>query len=329
MLYCQEIEVKFIFYLLGENFDLIRITMGLRGKTVVPHPSPPPSPMQSDNLSESSSSKVQINTTIEEYSPRGTRSRTTRAILQDTHSQSKEEGSGSESGEESSSGFGRGEASGSGSGNSEEYALYLHRRSEDFFKNGIMSKSGKFSGRPVIPETRVVVLDIQAFLDIHRTFQGHHVGWMNNSHREFSLHITREFYSSYAITLMNFVAHTETTKKDQKEFASTWGPLNSIVVRGTFVDISEAAINRMLHGPTYTPPTSVGLFEGKQHTITSESEMEDPTSRYRIMLWIAWIITSEGKNVAWVTGPHVHITKALLSFPTKVWWVLFMHSCGL
>ncbi|KAH0698666.1 hypothetical protein KY284_012881 [Solanum tuberosum] len=173
-------------------------------------------------------------------------------------------------------------------------SMWTVDRSEDFFKNGIMSKSGKFSSRPVIPEARVVVSDIQAFPDIHRTFQGHHVGWMNNSHGEFSLHITREFYSSYATTLMNFVAHSETTKRDYKEFASTWGPLNSIMVRGTFVDISEATINRMLHGPTYTPPTSVGLFKGKKNTITSESEMEDPTSRDQIMSWIAGVIASEG-----------------------------------
>uniref|UniRef100_M1DW28 Uncharacterized protein n=1 Tax=Solanum tuberosum TaxID=4113 RepID=M1DW28_SOLTU len=109
-------------------------------------------------------------------------------------------------------------------------------------------------------ETRVVVADIEAFPDIYRTFQFHLFDWMNNAPGEYSSHLAREFYSSYAATLMNFAAETETTKCGQKDIASTWGPLNSIIVRGKLVDVSEATINRILHGPEYTAPVSIGLF---------------------------------------------------------------------
>ncbi|KAH0689073.1 hypothetical protein KY289_016431 [Solanum tuberosum] len=161
-------------------------------------------------------------------------------------------------------------------------SMWTINRSVEFFKNGIVSQSGGFVGRPVIPETRVIESDLQAFPDIYRTFQRHHLEWMNNSPGEFSCHLTREFYASYAATSANFAADTETTNRGQKAFASTWGPLNSIVVWGKSVDISETTINRMLHGPEYTIPSSVGIFEGKHHVVISEAEMEDPTSRERL-----------------------------------------------
>jgi len=83
---------------------------------------------------------------------------------------------------------------------------------------------------------------------------------MDNAPGEYSSHLTREFYSSYAATLMNFAADTETTKRGQKEIAINWGPLNSNIVRGNSIDISEGSINRILYGPEYSAPASVGLF---------------------------------------------------------------------
>ncbi|KAH0700870.1 hypothetical protein KY284_015085 [Solanum tuberosum] len=119
---------------------------------------------------------------------------------------------------------------------------------------------------------------------------------------------------------MNIAAETKTTNRPQKTLAATLAPLDRITVRGTIVNISEETFNRMLHGPEYTTPTSVGLFEGKHHVVTSESEMEDPTSRERIMRWISGYIATEREEVAWVPDPHVSITKASLTFPAKVWW---------
>ncbi|KAL3368851.1 hypothetical protein AABB24_009587 [Solanum stoloniferum] len=95
-----------------------------------------------------------------------------------------------------------------------------------------------------MPETRVLVADIKAFPYIYRTFQFHQFDWIDNEPGDYTYHLTREFYSSYAATLMNFVADTETTKRGQRDIAITWGPLNSIIVRGKSVDISEATINR-------------------------------------------------------------------------------------
>ncbi|KAH0773546.1 hypothetical protein KY290_010683 [Solanum tuberosum] len=100
---------------------------------------------------------------------------------------------------------------------------------------------------------------------------------MNNAPGEYTGHLPREFYVIYAPTLMNIAAETETTKRAQKELVATLDPLDTITVRGRIVNISEETINRMLHGLEYTAPDSVGLFEGKHHVVTSESEMEDPT----------------------------------------------------
>ncbi|KAH0698456.1 hypothetical protein KY284_012671 [Solanum tuberosum] len=136
---------------------------------------------------------------------------------------------------------------------------------------------------------------------------------MNNTPGEHSSHLTREFYSSYAATLMNFATETVITKWGQKEITSTWGPLNSIMVWGKSIDISEITINMMLHGPKYTAPTLVGLFEGKHHVATSENEMEVQSSRELVLRWIARQIALEGENVAWVTGTPTLITKASLS----------------
>ncbi|KAH0748227.1 hypothetical protein KY290_027459 [Solanum tuberosum] len=146
------------------------------------------------------------------------------------------------------------------------------------FDPGIVSKSGGFRKRPLIPKTRVVMADIQAFPEIYRLFQIHQFEWMTNAPGEYTGYLPREFYVVYATTLMNMAAETETTKRAQKTLAATFVPLDTIIIRGKTVNISEETINRMLHGPEYTTPTSVGLFEGKHYAVTSESEMDDPTS---------------------------------------------------
>ncbi|KAH0679060.1 hypothetical protein KY284_020145 [Solanum tuberosum] len=145
--------------------------------------------------------------------------------------------------------------------------MWTVNRSKEFFNKGIVSKSGGFRDKPLMPETRVVMADIQAFLEIYRLFQIHQFEWMNITPREYTGHLPKKFYSIYATTLMNM---------------------------GNVVDISEASISRMLHGPKYTTPISIGLFKAKHHAVTSESEMEDPTSREHVMYWIAGYIAKEG-----------------------------------
>lgn len=51
--------------------------------------------------------------------------------------------------------------------------------------------------------------------------------------------------------------------------------------------ISKVSINRILHGPMYTTPNFIGLFEAIHHEVKREEEIKDPTSRERIMCWIA------------------------------------------
>ncbi|KAK4726943.1 hypothetical protein R3W88_031860 [Solanum pinnatisectum] len=152
-------------------------------------------------------------------------------------------------------------------------SMWTVNRSEYFFNNGIVTKIGKFKSRSIMPESSVVVADIKVLLDIYRTFEFHQFDWIDNAPRDYSYYLTREFYSLYAATLMNFSADTETTKRGQSDIAMTWGPLNSIIVRGKSVDILEATIKRMLHGPEYSALASVGLFEGKHHEVTSDTTM--------------------------------------------------------
>uniref|UniRef100_M1DND4 PiggyBac transposable element-derived protein domain-containing protein n=1 Tax=Solanum tuberosum TaxID=4113 RepID=M1DND4_SOLTU len=92
-------------------------------------------------------------------------------------------------------------------------SMWTVNQSKEFFDNGIVNKTGGFKNRAIIPETKVVVDDIKAFMDNYRIFQLHQFDWMDNAPREYSSHLTREFYSSYTATLMNFSADTETTKR--------------------------------------------------------------------------------------------------------------------
>ncbi|KAH0714986.1 hypothetical protein KY284_007891 [Solanum tuberosum] len=86
--------------------------------------------------------------------------------------------------------------------------------------------------------------------------------------------------------------------------------------------MSEATINRMLHGPEYSAPTSVDLFEGKHHEVTSDATVEIQSSREKVLRWIAKQIAIDGENVVWVTTMPTLIPKASLSFSAKVWWAI-------
>ncbi|KAH0715017.1 hypothetical protein KY284_007922 [Solanum tuberosum] len=153
-------------------------------------------------------------------------------------------------------------------------SMWTVNRSKQFFNNGIVNKIWGFKNRVIMLETRVVVADIKAFLDIYRIFQFHQFDWMDHAPSEYSSHLNREFHSSYAATLMNFATDTNTTKRGQKDMAIIWGPLNSNIVRGQSIDIYGASINRMLYCPEYSTPVSIGLFEGKHHEVTTDATME-------------------------------------------------------
>ncbi|KAH0693054.1 hypothetical protein KY285_020151 [Solanum tuberosum] len=91
-------------------------------------------------------------------------------------------------------------------------SMWTVNRSKEFFDNGIVNKIRGFKIRAIMPETRLVVADIEAFVEIYRIFQLHQFDWMDNASGEYTSHLTRELYSSYTATLMNFAADTETTK---------------------------------------------------------------------------------------------------------------------
>lgn len=67
------------------------------------------------------------------------------------------------------------------------------------------------------------------------------------------------------------------------------------------MNIFEDIINNVKHGLEYITPTSMGLFEDKHHTLTSEFEMQDPSSQQSIMHWITSYIVHEGEVVTCVS----------------------------
>ncbi|KAH0698466.1 hypothetical protein KY284_012681 [Solanum tuberosum] len=78
----------------------------------------------------------------------------------------------------------------------------------------------------------------------------------------------------------------------------------------------------MMHVPEYSAPSSVGLFEGKHHEVTSDTTMEIQSSRKMVLRWIAKQIAIDGENAVWVTTMLTLIPKSSLSFPAKVWWAI-------
>lgn len=127
---------------------------------------------------------------------------------------------------------------------------------------------------------------MHAFLHNQNLFKQHQFEWMTKNPGKYVRHLTKEFYASYAASLMNFVAHTETTKKGKKTVTTTWTSLAQVIVRDEVVEISETTINMFLHGPEYTTTTTMGLFEGHHHTVTSGAGMKGLVSMESIMQWI-------------------------------------------
>ncbi|KAH0715035.1 hypothetical protein KY284_007940 [Solanum tuberosum] len=222
-----------------------------------------------------------------------------RATLQNTPSQSKEESSSSGNGEES------GSQSNNGSGGSVESAS----SSQDDATTPppaveIEVQTGAQEEGCVVEADEDITTDdtMVQYVHLHEYDPTTSQQLIDFFHFMRIVNRSEDFFKNGIVnksaTLINFAAETETTKHRQKDIASTWGPLDSIIVRGTFVNISKSTINRMLHGPEYITPASVGLFEGKHHAVTSEVEIEVQSSHERIMHWIARQISSEGENAS-------------------------------
>ncbi|KAH0657825.1 hypothetical protein KY289_026573 [Solanum tuberosum] len=97
--------------------------------------------------------------------------------------------------------------------------------------------------------------------------------------------------------------------------------LDEVYIRGAKVDISKTEVNKFMHGLECTTPTTV-LYEVRHRSVTSELEMSNLVPRERITRWIVGLITTDGQAASWVANPKLHITKASLSFPAKVRWVI-------
>ncbi|KAH0705765.1 hypothetical protein KY285_010298 [Solanum tuberosum] len=183
------------------------------------------------SVEASSSSEVRVNTEIEAHSPRATRFRTARATIEHTSSLFEEEvdGSGRERGSDDDSRESTNDPQpvegteedkdsqkDSDASESDETLVQFVRqrkadpvmqqylidvfgrmwsvpRSRDTFDNGILSKSGGIGARAIIPESRVVEVDVQAFPDIYNLFKQHQFEWMTKKIGEYARHLTKEF----------------------------------------------------------------------------------------------------------------------------------------
>ncbi|KAH0750769.1 hypothetical protein KY290_030001 [Solanum tuberosum] len=294
-------------------------TMGPRRKNANQPAPVTASQSEGHDDSEASGSEVQINVTPEDHSPRATRLLARRSILQDSHPQSEERGSSSDNGENSrsqtdvvagnqSTDDSRDSAesqSGSQADTSTSPPVAtteaeirvreeaVNRKEEEEITDDdtmVMYMNAQEPNPTLRPQ---LIACYRSMWTVNRSKEFFNNGivnktgfdWMDSAPGEYSSHLTREFYSSYAATLMNFAADTETKKHGQKDMA-------------------------------------ICLFEGKHHKVTSDATMEDQTSRERVLRWIAKQIAMDGENAVWVTTTPTLITKASLSFPAKVWWAV-------
>lgn len=114
----------------------------------------------------------------------------------------------------------------------------------------------------------------------------------------------------------------KSSKKGKKVVATKFGPLAEVVVWGEKVNISETTTNMFLHGPEHSTPTTVGLYDGRHHSVTSEAKMKDQVPRESIMKWITGRIATDNDAISWVANPQVHTTMSTSIFLAKVWWTV-------
>ncbi|KAH0773844.1 hypothetical protein KY290_010981 [Solanum tuberosum] len=207
---------------------------------------------------EASGSEVQINVTPEDHSPRATRSLVRRAILQDSPPQSEERDDSGDSAKSESDSQADTSTSPPVAITEAEIGVReeaVNKEEEEEITDDDTMVMYVNAQEPNLALRPQLIACYRSMWTVNRSKSSSTLfDWMDNAPGEYFSHLTREFYSSCVATLMNLAADIETTKRGQKDMASTWGSLNSIIVRGKSIDISEALINRMLYGPKYSAP---------------------------------------------------------------------------
>lgn len=133
---------------------------------------------------------------------------------------------------------------------------------------------------------------------MEQKFHGYDLGWTTRGGNSFCPTLVREFYANYQAHLENMCR--------EGEKAADQPLLDKVPVRGVIVDISEATINRFLHGPNFTPQsTSSTLYARLKHRENQRN-------------WLATLI-ADGEP-EWLTNPSERIFKASLTSEARFWW---------
>ncbi|KAH0768738.1 hypothetical protein KY290_012719 [Solanum tuberosum] len=136
-------------------------------------------------------------------------------------------------------------------------------RSEDFFNNGIVNKSGSFKKRPIMPETRVVVADIKAFPDIYQIFQFYQVV---RGLRLFPRKLRSKWSGPFRVTQVFQSAGIELENYKGDRFKANGQRIKA------YLDVPEEVKRVEEYEPLFTnSPTGRGALHGRLHFPSSST----------------------------------------------------------
>ncbi|KAH0693111.1 hypothetical protein KY285_020208 [Solanum tuberosum] len=281
-----------------------------------------------------------------------------REILQDTHPQSKEEGSSSGSREESGSQFdaGLGIQSVDGSGGSSESASGSQEDTttppsavNTEAETGAQEKAGVVGEYEDITNDDTMVL----YVNINEVDPAKRQQLIDCFPFMWTVNRSEEFFNNGIVNnsggfkKRSIMPETRVVVADIKSIPDIYwifqfhqfdwmnnapGEYSSHLTREFYLSYEATLMNFVADTETtkrwqkeiakYTAPASIDLFEGKHHAVTSDTKMEVQSSRERVLSWIASEIALDRENAVWVTATPTLITKASLflqpSYPVNM-----------
>uniref|UniRef100_M1D9B9 Integrase core domain containing protein n=1 Tax=Solanum tuberosum TaxID=4113 RepID=M1D9B9_SOLTU len=168
--------------------------------------------------------------------------------------------------------------------------------------------------RALTKERRVLTSILHKAPVIEDLLRRHRCEGMTRGLSNYNEEMTREFYASYATTAQNSI--------------SKWAmpvaqpPLQSTLMWGFQVDISEATICRFIYGPAHTLPINTIEYDYKICIVQSGSIQRDADQRETLLRWMERYIAEDGECTEWVQNPTLSIRKVTLSFAVKFFCLL-------
>uniref|UniRef100_M1DX77 Integrase core domain containing protein n=1 Tax=Solanum tuberosum TaxID=4113 RepID=M1DX77_SOLTU len=99
-------------------------------------------------------------------------------------------------------------------------------------------------------------------------------------------------------------------------------PLESTLLRGFPVNISEVTLRRFIYGPDHTLPINTTEFHYRMGIIQSGEFQRNAKQRESLLRWLAQHLATDGEHAKWVGTPSLGIRKATLIFVAKFLWLL-------